>query len=127
MKIKTKLLLMAVIPITGLFYFAIKDAVKKLEVVHELNSLETKSELGVVSNLLVHELQKERGMSAGYLGGKGRKFKKELSNQWKVTDQRIRKLKAFLSDFDQEKFRIEFRTNLKKVCAKLFFSDDFPG
>lgn len=40
------------------------------------------------ASALVHELQKERGMSAGYLGSQGKSFKNELKDQRRLTDQR---------------------------------------
>ena len=41
---------------------------------------------------LVHELQKERGRTAGYLGSKGSRFAKELVQQWRLSDQKRREL-----------------------------------
>ena len=36
-----------------------------------------------------HELQKERGMSAGYLGSKGQQFRQELTNQYASANQAL--------------------------------------
>ncbi len=46
---------------------------------------------------LVHETQKERGLSAAYLGSGGREFKQALLSQREVTDQKIADYKAFLN------------------------------
>ncbi len=48
-------------------------------------------------SLLVHELQKERGRTAGFLGSGGKTFSKELKEQRKETDKRIAQLKEILS------------------------------
>jgi methyl-accepting chemotaxis protein len=54
------------------------------------------------SSNLVHELQKERGMSAGFLGSNGQAFKSELAKQRKTTDQNIIGLRNTLgsSEYD---------------------------
>lgn len=53
-----------------------------------------------VSMDLVHELKKERGMSAGFLGSGGNNFRSELSNQRKLSDQRFADFKRFVQQGD---------------------------
>ena len=48
-------------------------------------------------SLLVHELQKERGRTAGFLGSGGKTFSEELKEQRRETDKRIAQLKEVLS------------------------------
>lgn len=48
-----------------------------------------------ISNV-VHELQKERGYSAGYISSNGEKFKQELKNQYTSTDKAIKELNHYL-------------------------------
>ncbi len=43
---------------------------------------------------LVHNIQKERGLSAGYVGSKGQKFASALTQQKRVTDTQIANLKT---------------------------------
>jgi len=52
-----------------------------------------------LSNVM-HELQKERGASAGFLGSKGKKFGDILSQQRVSTDKKIGILKKYLSSHD---------------------------
>ena len=50
----------------------------------EKTTIERAQQLNLLSqklSLLIHETQKERGMSAGYLGSKGTKFKDKLPKQ----------------------------------------------
>jgi len=54
-------------------------------------------ELSAYNSRLVHELQKERGMSAGYLGSNGLKFVSTLPVQRKETDKRLADLKNYLN------------------------------
>ena len=47
------------------------------------------------ASALVHELQKERGMSAGFLGSKGAKFKNEIGKQRALVDNRFANYQIF--------------------------------
>lgn len=51
---------------------------------------------GVKSSALLHELQKERGMSAGYLGSSGKTFQRDLPLQRQETDKRLGEWQRFL-------------------------------
>ena len=53
------------------------------------------SKMATVIASLVHETQKERGFSAGYIGSNGKKFSKELMEQKKLTDKEIAKFNAY--------------------------------
>ena len=55
------------------------------------------SELAVTNSALVHELQKERGMSAGYLGSKGQAFSQKLPKQINNTNSQLNAYKSFTS------------------------------
>ncbi len=48
-------------------------------------------------SLLVHEMQKERGMSAGFLSSGGVQFARELQEQRRYTDTRLKQLTEFLN------------------------------
>ena len=48
----------------------------------------------------VHELQRERGRTAQFLGAKGAKFETDLQTQRGSTDARIAELTGYLSHFD---------------------------
>jgi len=54
-------------------------------------------ELSVYLSNVLHELQKERGASAGYLGSKGQKFTEKLPQQRLLTDERVSLLKKHLN------------------------------
>ena len=93
MKIGTKLLIMIIIPIVGLLVFAALDIVEKVSDLRNLSSTSTLTAFAVKSGGLIHELQKERGLSAGFLASKGEKFRSELASQRSETDSRLKALK----------------------------------
>ena len=70
-------------------------------------------------SLLLHETQKERGASAGYLGSKGLKFKDTLSKQRVLTDNRIKELNSFLNAFSIDEHSVEGKKLMDKALKDL--------
>ena len=118
-KISYKLVLMIAIPILGLLYFTIANTIEKLEIVNEMNMLEELSKLTVKSSLLVHELQKERGMSAGFLGSKGTEFVNKIRAQRPNTDNTVIELDNFLRTFNFKFISKDIKDSLDTIFLKL--------
>ncbi len=59
-------------------------------------------ELAIKINAVVHEIQKERGASAGFLSSKGSQFADILTKQRQETDVKIQQLVQFLQDASSE-------------------------
>jgi methyl-accepting chemotaxis protein len=118
-QLRWKLLIMLAIPIIATIMFAQSEIRQSWSTVSEVKSLEQLAQFSVRSSALVHELQKERGASAGFLGSKGKKFITELPAQQKQTDQKITELKSFLDGFESAGFGQEFNTRLEEVMNML--------
>ncbi len=118
-KIGYKLALMVAIPIMGLVYFTIDSTLEKRQIVNEMNLLQELSELTVKSSSLLHELQNERGMSAGFLGSQGAEFSTELLAQRLKTDKAIKELDSFVKLFNFKPFGNEIKDSLETIFAKL--------
>ena len=58
------------------------------------------AELAVLTNAAITQLQKERGMSAGYVGSNGEKFASQLATQRKSVDEAIKQVNGF-KDFNK--------------------------
>lgn len=69
------------------YYDNYKDSSRTIEIV----------ELSVKLSNVLHELQKERGASAGFLSSQGKKFADTLLNQKKMTDEKLQLLHEHLS------------------------------
>jgi len=76
------------------------------------------NELSSKISLLVHELQRERGASAGYLGSKGQKFGQILHEQRIRTDKRLHEFKEFISKY-QSLFPEPIREKIEEAKARL--------
>ena len=112
---KTKLRLMLAIPIIGLLFFAIGTAREQTLTVIEINKLDELTKLSEKISGLVHELQKERGNSAVYVGSKGVLFNNELAVQKGKTDRALDELKNSIGILDKENFESEFIALLNKA------------
>lgn len=76
-------------------------------------------ELIKATNGLVHELQKERGQSAGFLGSGGRQFKDTLPSQRRLTDQKLNDIKAIFARYRYADEITEFISQVKADLAQL--------
>lgn len=95
-RISTRIAALAIIPLVALFFFAGSQVVQKYNTVDEMDKIEQLSEMAGVFSNLVHELQKERGASAGFLGSKGTAFGDKVVAQRKLTDQKYAPVPAAL-------------------------------
>ncbi|GMR19948.1 MAG: methyl-accepting chemotaxis protein [Gammaproteobacteria bacterium] len=117
--IKTKIMLMLMFPMLGLGYFGIYSVSEKMDVAAEMGAIQPLAQLAVKASTLVHETQKERGATAGYLGSKGKKFAQELPAQRSSTDAKRAELKDFLKDFNAETFGNGFKAKLNDALGRL--------
>jgi methyl-accepting chemotaxis protein len=97
MKIKGKLFSMLLLPVLGMFCFSAYLLWGKAALVQETEKLGILSGFNATAGALMHELQKERGMSAGHIGSKGEKFVKELPGQRATTDKKLADLQTYLA------------------------------
>ena len=77
------------------------------------------AELSEHTSQALHELQKERGASAGYLGSGGSKFGSILTEQRKTADRKINVLTDQLLTFDRTPYQTHFRELLGSLEASL--------
>lgn len=111
--LKTKVYVLMLIPIASILYFAAGEITQQINLNTQATELDKLIELSSTASRLVHELQKERGASAGYLGSKGTKFVGILKNQYKSTNAKADDLQGFLKNFDQSKVSKELQSTLK--------------
>jgi len=95
--IKNKLLINVILPTLTMIImaaFAINTNVNQKTQYANYNTI---INLDAVISSLVHETQKERGATAGFLGSKGKKFLQKLPQQQKSTDAKIEALHNFIT------------------------------
>jgi len=78
--------------------------------------IEKTTKLNVLSQKLsfyIHETQKERGASAGFVGSKGHKFRDILKKQRLSTNIKAKELESYLSSLDLSQFSNELKSAIE--------------
>ena len=119
LSIKQKLILIMSIPLIVVILLAGKLTYDSYTYNSSLIKLEKVVILSTKIGSLLHETQKERGMTAGYLGSKGKKFSNKLPLQRDNADQRINELKGFLTSFDFKAYGTNFEENLNSALNNI--------
>src|SRR5260370_33063606 len=99
LRISSKLVLMLLLPLGFLSFFHTSTILEKANVTKETRDLRWLTSLCVGISALVHETQKERGITAGFVG-KETGFAATLKAHRARTDLKIGALKESLRDFD---------------------------
>ncbi|MDM5148267.1 methyl-accepting chemotaxis protein [Aeromonas salmonicida] len=81
-----KMLLVVCLPLLALLFFSGRYVYERYQVEQEMGQAQAALYVVREAAQLAHELQKERGMSAGFLGSGGNKFRDALPAQRKLVD-----------------------------------------
>ncbi len=88
---KNKIFILLLFPLFGFLVMGVSSILSSISTNSEMKELSKYTQLSSVYSELVHELQKERGMTAGFLGSKGKKFTDKLPNQRQQTANKVAK------------------------------------
>ncbi|OEJ66044.1 nitrate- and nitrite sensing domain-containing protein [Magnetovibrio blakemorei] len=123
MNISLRITMALIIPVIGSLLFSGVLLFQRMQVVSEVNQLQKLTSLVPVVSAMVHELQKERGMSAVYIGSNGLSFADRLPWQRHLTEEKKKALLAVFDRFDAEAFSISLQGKIKKTQTKLLLLD----
>lgn len=90
LSLRFKLILFLIIPVITILYFSGSSIFLKLNAQEEGQKSLEFILISFQIDDVIHELQKERGISAGYIGSQGKKLREELIAQRTLTDRKIR-------------------------------------
>jgi methyl-accepting chemotaxis protein len=96
--IKYKLTLVILLPLLLAVVFIVNTLLKSWSITQSMDDASSLLTFSSASSSLVHELQKERGISVVYLSSKGEKFQDKLRSQRSETD---RKQKAYFKSVNE--------------------------
>jgi methyl-accepting chemotaxis protein len=117
--IKRQLTLVSLVVVCVALLLGIKTIIEgqnKLRNIHDLQSIVT---LSTSISLFVHESQKERGMSAGFLGSSGKKFADKLAPQRQLTDKEHQRYQEAIKAIDRNNYPQTLSDKLKAIDAIL--------
>ncbi|MCW8826864.1 MAG: methyl-accepting chemotaxis protein [Gammaproteobacteria bacterium] len=114
-KINHKLIIIFLIPLLGLIFFSVKSANKEWQFYEHHLHIDEMTHLAIKASNLVHELQKERGMTAGYIGSSGKKFADTLPKQRQLTDGRLGEYREFFATFDLSRHDEDHRRTFSTI------------
>ena len=95
--IKNQMRLLVSIPVFFLAVILVANGVERYRTMAQAKAVKELAAIAALSTEIAHEAQKERGMTAGFLGSKGQKFADRLPGQRGETDKRLTALKDFLA------------------------------
>ncbi|MBF0098019.1 MAG: methyl-accepting chemotaxis protein [Magnetococcales bacterium] len=87
MRLRTKLALMLFFPLFSLCWLGGEIIWNKYDLQKRMEAMSSLTILVSQTGGLVHELQKERGMTSGFIGSKGKKFTAELPKQRELSNR----------------------------------------
>ena len=113
--IKSKMVLMIVVPILVILSSLGMDSYRSYKDVAVLDQIEEMVGYSQKSSALVHNLQKERGASAGFISSKGAKFSSELQNIRKDTDKTYLELQHYYKSMKIDNYSQSLRLKISKA------------
>ena len=115
LKIKHKLLLLVIFPLVGLLYFSITSIANLYKTGTNVKQTSNLVKMSVNISALIHEIQKERGVTAIFLSSNGTKAKESLSIQRGLTNKVINNFLSFNNKLDYTPYKNDFKTKIEKA------------
>jgi methyl-accepting chemotaxis protein len=119
LSLKVKILLIIFLPLGAYLWVSSSIVITDYKQLESYNAIYKLSLLSKDISNLVHELQKERGASAGFLGSKGKNFGAKLNEQRRETDSKRNALTENLEKFDMNIFGSELESKIKKALSHI--------
>ncbi|HVH81848.1 MAG TPA: nitrate- and nitrite sensing domain-containing protein [Stellaceae bacterium] len=119
LRIMHRILIALAIPALAFIVAMGTIVLQKRATISEMEKLNSLVALSTRINDLVHEMQKERGASALFIGSKGALFQRELADQHARTDAQRQKFVASLKDFDAHAVSGKLAAVLDDATARL--------
>ncbi|MEO5346409.1 MAG: bacteriohemerythrin [Magnetococcus sp. YQC-9] len=99
LSLRKKFTLILVVPLLAVIWFSFTLVGEKWRTQQASVSMMRLAEMATAISDLVHELQKERGLTAGFIGSEGKQFKDELVGQRDKVNQRVKGLSGLIEAF----------------------------
>jgi len=119
LSVSTKLGMILGLPLIVMMILGFMLGSQQYDQTVRMGKLVNSIQLSVHVGNMVHDLQKERGASAGYISSRGASFGNALRSQRAETDRAINELKDIFSDFDVESLTPEGADEIKNLLRDM--------
>jgi methyl-accepting chemotaxis protein len=126
-KVGVRVLIGMLVPVMGLVFYSGISMLDKFSTAQEMERVQALAEIAPKISALVHELQKERGQSAGFIGSKGKSFADVLPTQRKDTDAKRAQLKDAMAVFRFADYQATVRQSADAAAANIAKLDQMRG
>ena len=108
-----RILLIFLIPAFGMLYYSGVYVLGKYETLNNMKDITNTIKYIEYAENLLNNLQKERGLTAGFIGSKGLKFEHKLALQRENTDKSYIKFKSLVLTYNIS--NIKHQSNIKQI------------
>ncbi len=119
MSIKIKLAMMVFLPLLVIIILGSLSSYKNYKQTVELSNIQEIAILATKIGAMVHNTQKERGASAGFVGSKGVKFIDAVPNIRKDTDASRAEMETFYKTVDFSKYPSAMKAQMDDAMSRL--------
>ena len=119
LSIGKKLTVAVLLPVLGLVAYSSLIVFERYQQMADMGRVRMLAEFAPTVSALVHELQKERGQSAGFIGSKGKKFAQTLPGQHNDTDGKRTAFEAAHQSFAFSAFDAQLAAQAQKAVTQL--------
>jgi methyl-accepting chemotaxis protein len=120
--LRTRLFTLVAALAVGMLYYSISELATDWRMLGEIRQQGTTQKLTIEASAVIHELQKERGLSAGFIGSKGARFGNDLQDQRRLTGKHLERFNAHLKTIESSRPSAELLAHLadtRKLVAEL--------
>ncbi|UYA58751.1 Methyl-accepting chemotaxis sensor/transducer protein [Pectobacterium sp. F1-1] len=117
--IRSKFILALLPPILALLWFSFSGVMERRSTENEMIRMEKLIALARDAGEFAHQLQRERGLSAGYFGSQGKNFGPELATQRQATDRAQQMLEQTTANLSQDELGAAVSEELGKIAQKV--------
>ena len=110
---------MVVVPIIVILFSLGQDSYRSYNEVKNLEQIQEMVSYARKSSVLVHNLQKERGASAGFISSKGENFASQLTTIRTGSDTALKELQAFYADMHIKEYVPNLQAKLAKAMQNM--------
>ncbi|MBT4835785.1 MAG: nitrate- and nitrite sensing domain-containing protein [Methylococcales bacterium] len=118
-KIKTKFTLALALPIIGLIISSLININNNWQHYQNENNIIERFDFSATIAQLLNSLQKERGLTAGFMGSSGKKQGEQLKNQRSITDNKNKEFNQFIEHISNSAITPKLQIQWKSIQQKL--------